>query len=259
MATGAVQCLLPTIPGHRYELTYNLRGPCAVGWWNGSVDPLSQRALDLISGNNGAFLNGATNSHAWIRWPRASSSTARPSRRPRWIPTSGRKTLTIQPARSSWATRRSSSSPMPSPSRRGSCRWSPPTNPAAARSKSSSAATPSPSTAAAWATPIGWRWNPRPIRPAYDLHFHIADAHYGTVGADVLTTNAPILIGGGHQRGVVACRRGVRQALHQHDRGHERHEHCHLHHQPMRLYLNGVCVMPPTTPRSRPTRTSTRR
>ena len=61
MATGAVQCLLPTIPGHRYQLSYNLRGPCAVGWWNGSVDPLSQRAQDLISGNNGAFLNGATN------------------------------------------------------------------------------------------------------------------------------------------------------------------------------------------------------
>ena len=61
MATGAVQCLLPTIPGHRYQLSYNLRGPCAVGWWNGSVDPLSQRAQDLISGNNGAFFYGATN------------------------------------------------------------------------------------------------------------------------------------------------------------------------------------------------------
>ena len=59
MATGAVQCLLPTTPGHRYQLSYNLRGPCAVGWWNGSVEPLSRRAQDLISGNNGAFLNGA--------------------------------------------------------------------------------------------------------------------------------------------------------------------------------------------------------
>ncbi len=61
MATGGVQCLLPTIPGHRYQLGYTLRGPCAVGWWNGSLDPFSQRAQDLISGNNGAFLNGATN------------------------------------------------------------------------------------------------------------------------------------------------------------------------------------------------------
>ncbi len=60
MATGAVQCLLPTTPGHRYQLSYNLRGPCAVGWWDGGVDPLSQRAQDLISGNNGAFINSAT-------------------------------------------------------------------------------------------------------------------------------------------------------------------------------------------------------
>ncbi|HOC56422.1 MAG TPA: hypothetical protein PKI20_12440, partial [Verrucomicrobiota bacterium] len=60
MATGAVQCLLPTTPGHRYELSYNLRGPCAVGWWDGTVDPLSQRARDIISDNNGAFINSAT-------------------------------------------------------------------------------------------------------------------------------------------------------------------------------------------------------
>ncbi len=59
MATGAVQCLLPTIPGHRYELNYSVRGPCAVGWWDGSVEPLSQRAQDRISGNNGAFINSA--------------------------------------------------------------------------------------------------------------------------------------------------------------------------------------------------------
>ncbi|MEI8044608.1 MAG: LamG-like jellyroll fold domain-containing protein, partial [Verrucomicrobiota bacterium] len=61
MSTGAVQCLLPTVAGHRYDLTYNLRGPCAVGWWDGSVNPLSGRARDLISGNDGAFLHGATN------------------------------------------------------------------------------------------------------------------------------------------------------------------------------------------------------
>ena len=64
MATGAVQCLMPTIPGHRYQLTYALRGPCASGWWNGTVDPLSRRAEDLISGNNGEFFNGATNTVA---------------------------------------------------------------------------------------------------------------------------------------------------------------------------------------------------
>jgi subtilisin-like proprotein convertase family protein len=64
LSTGAVQCLLPTAPGHRYQLSYSLRGPCAVSWWNGSLDPLSQRAQDLISGNNGAMLNGATNTTA---------------------------------------------------------------------------------------------------------------------------------------------------------------------------------------------------
>ena len=64
MATGAVQCLLPTIPGHRYELSYNLRGPCAVGWWDGSVDPLSRRARDIIGGNHGVFINSATTTPA---------------------------------------------------------------------------------------------------------------------------------------------------------------------------------------------------
>jgi hypothetical protein len=41
-----------------------LRGPCAVGWWNGSLNPLSGRAQDLISGNDGAFYYGATNTIA---------------------------------------------------------------------------------------------------------------------------------------------------------------------------------------------------
>ncbi len=64
LSTGAVQCLLPTTPGHLYQLSYTMRGPCAVGWWNGTVDALSDRAEDLISGNNGAFINGATNTTA---------------------------------------------------------------------------------------------------------------------------------------------------------------------------------------------------
>ncbi len=62
LARGAVSCELPTAQGHRYELTYNVRGPGAVSWWNGEVDPLSRRARDLIGGNNGAFFYGATNS-----------------------------------------------------------------------------------------------------------------------------------------------------------------------------------------------------
>src|SRR5207249_15840 len=57
---GAVECELPTAPGHRYQLTYSVRGPCAAGWWNGDIEPLSHRARDLIGGNHGAFINGST-------------------------------------------------------------------------------------------------------------------------------------------------------------------------------------------------------
>jgi subtilisin-like proprotein convertase family protein len=59
LATGALQSTLPTVPGHRYQLSYTLRGPCAVGWWGGAVNPLDQRAQDLIGGNDGALINGA--------------------------------------------------------------------------------------------------------------------------------------------------------------------------------------------------------
>src|SRR6185369_12780298 len=61
LAGGALQCELPTSAGHRYELSYTVRGPGAVGWWPGDIEPLSQRAQDLIGGNHGAFINGATN------------------------------------------------------------------------------------------------------------------------------------------------------------------------------------------------------
>ncbi len=59
LATGAVQSALPTIPGHRYQLSYTLRGPGAVGWWNGALNPMDGRAQDLIGGNDGALINGA--------------------------------------------------------------------------------------------------------------------------------------------------------------------------------------------------------
>jgi subtilisin-like proprotein convertase family protein len=62
---------LPTLPGHRYQLTYTLRGPCAAGWWNGDIDPVSQRAQDLIGRNDGAFINGATNSSLRFVGPRS--------------------------------------------------------------------------------------------------------------------------------------------------------------------------------------------
>lgn len=66
LGSGGLQCTLPTAPGSRYRLTYLVRGPGMVSWWNGDTEPLSQRAWDLIGGNHGAYLNGATNSPAGI-------------------------------------------------------------------------------------------------------------------------------------------------------------------------------------------------
>jgi subtilisin-like proprotein convertase family protein len=66
LSEGAVETALATVPGNRYQLTYSVRGPAAVGWWNGAQDPLSYRALDLIGGNDGAFINGATNTTGTI-------------------------------------------------------------------------------------------------------------------------------------------------------------------------------------------------
>lgn len=61
LSRGAIACELPTVPGRRYQLTYSLRGPGAVGWWNGDIEPLSGRAQDLIGGNHGAFIARSTN------------------------------------------------------------------------------------------------------------------------------------------------------------------------------------------------------
>jgi subtilisin-like proprotein convertase family protein len=60
LGPGEIQTQLPTSPGGRYQLKYSVRGPGLVGWWNGDVNPLNQRAYDLIGGNDGAFLYGAT-------------------------------------------------------------------------------------------------------------------------------------------------------------------------------------------------------
>jgi subtilisin-like proprotein convertase family protein len=59
LATGSIQATLPTIPGHRYQLSYTFRGPGAVSWWNGAVNPLDGRLQDLLGGNDGALINGA--------------------------------------------------------------------------------------------------------------------------------------------------------------------------------------------------------
>jgi subtilisin-like proprotein convertase family protein len=61
LAGGGLQCVLPTVAGHRYQLDYTVRGPGAVSWWTGDIEPLSQRAWDLLGGNSGAFINLMTN------------------------------------------------------------------------------------------------------------------------------------------------------------------------------------------------------
>lgn len=61
LAGGGLECQLPTIAGHRYQLDYTIRGPGAVSWWTGDIEPLSHRAWDLIGGNNGALINLVTN------------------------------------------------------------------------------------------------------------------------------------------------------------------------------------------------------
>src|SRR6185369_10167755 len=63
LANGTIASALPTIPGHRYTITYSVRGPGAVSWWSGDVEPLTQRAWDVLGGNNGAFIQNATNSN----------------------------------------------------------------------------------------------------------------------------------------------------------------------------------------------------
>ncbi len=64
LAGGGVQCELPTIPGQRYQLTYSVRGPGAVSWFTGDINPLNSRAWDILGGNDGAFIHQATNSNA---------------------------------------------------------------------------------------------------------------------------------------------------------------------------------------------------
>ena len=200
MATGAVQCLLPTVPGHRYQLTYSLRGPCAVGWWNGSVDPLSRRAQDIISGNDGAFYNGATNvapgfvggqgfyfsgqtepliddPDIWIEDIDDPASKIELGNPPQLQFTNA---FTIEG-------------------------WIRPTVPTNATFCGTEQiffrGYPEPFDCSGLGDPYWLALEPTTNGTRYDLHFHIAEAHAGAVGADVLTTNSPIQIEGGSNTG----------------------------------------------------------
>ena len=201
MATGAVQCLLPTIPGHRYELTYNVRGPCAVGWWNGSVDPLSLRALDLISGNNGAFLYGATNITPGFVGSRGFFFNGQTEPPPPLDPDiwaedvddpSGQIEL-ADPPQLQFTNAFTIEG------------WIMPTIPTNATVCGTEQiffrGYPEPFDCRGLGDPYWLALEPTVIPTLYNVHFHIADAHYGTAGVDVLTTNAPVIVGGGTNNG----------------------------------------------------------
>ena len=177
LATGTVQCLLPTIPGHRYQLNYNLRGPCAVGWWNGSVDSLSQRAQDIISGNDGAFRNGATSVTPGFVGTQGLSLVSNPASKieladpPQLQFTNA---FTIE----GWINPAISTNPTP-----------------CGRQQIFFRGYPEPLDCSGRGDPYWLALDPSTNASSWDLHFHIAEAHVGTLGADVLTTNAPVQIG----------------------------------------------------------------
>lgn len=57
--SNMVACVLPTQQGKRYRLEYSVRGPGVISWWNGSSDPASGRARDLLGANHGELWPGA--------------------------------------------------------------------------------------------------------------------------------------------------------------------------------------------------------
>jgi len=209
MATGAVQCLLPTSPGHRYQLGYNLRGPCAVGWWNGSVDPLSQRALDLISGNNGAFLNGATNTIApsfgdisetyvglsglFFNGQTDPPPASNPDIWPEDIDDPSSQIELADPPQLQFTNAFTIE---------GWIKPLVPTNVSYCGTEQIFfRGYPEPLDCRGLGDPYWLALEPSVDPARYDLHFHIADAHVGTTGADLLTTNSPIRLGGGSNSG----------------------------------------------------------
>jgi subtilisin-like proprotein convertase family protein len=207
MATGAVQCLLPTTPGHRYELSYNLRGPCAVGWWNGSVDPLSQRAQDLISGNNGAFFFGATNVQPgfvgtqMFRFDGAFTGLyADPDIFPdKDIDDPANKIELADPPQLRFTN---------AFTLEGWINPALPPNPPGSGHEQICPAQqiffrgyPAPFDCGGQGDPYWLALEPTADLTRYELHFHIADAQVGSAGADVLTTNGPIVPSGGSNSG----------------------------------------------------------
>jgi hypothetical protein len=201
MATGTVQCFLPTAPGHRYQLSYSLRGPCAVGWWNGSVDALSQRAQDLINGNNGAFFYGATNVRSgfvgtecfFFSGQTEPGPADDPDIFPEDIDDPGSKIELADPPQLQFTNAFTIEG------------WIKPLVPTNATYCGTEQiffrGYPEIFDCRGLGDPYWLALEPSADVTRYDLHFHIADAHVGTVGADAFTTNSPVLIGGGSNSG----------------------------------------------------------
>jgi hypothetical protein len=250
MATGAVQCLIPTSPGHRYQLSYNLRGPCAVGWWNGTVDPLSRRAQDLISGNNGAFMYGATNTVApWFDDISRSyvGSTGfhfdgqfepPPAEDPDLFPEDmDDPSSTIEladPPQLQFTNAFTIEA------------WIKPTVPDLATYCGTEQiffrGYPEVFDCAGLGDPYWLALEPSADPNRYDLHFHIAEAHTGTLGADVLTTNAPVQLGGGSNGGWWHIAAVFDKPVTNYTFLVNATNVVTITTNAMRLYLNGVCI-----------------
>jgi len=59
LGMNGIECWVPTTPGQLYQLSYSVRGPGAVSWWPGDINPLDHRAWDLLGGNDAAFIQKA--------------------------------------------------------------------------------------------------------------------------------------------------------------------------------------------------------
>ena len=166
----------------------------------------------------------------------------RPNRRRRRTPTSGRRTWTIPPARSNSPTRRNSNSPTRSLSKAGSIRCLPTNATYCGTEQIFFRGYPEPLDCGGLGDPYWLALEPSPDPTRYDLHFHIADAQTGTLGADVLTTNSPVQLGGGSNGGwwhiaavfdkpftnITVVSNGTNVVT--------------ITTNALRLYLNGVCV-----------------
>ncbi len=250
MATGAVQCLLPTTPGHRYQLSYALRGPCAVGWWNGSVDPLSQRAQDLISGNNGAFYNGATNTTTpflgdisrcyvgqaglFFSGQTEPPPALDPDIWPEDVDDPASKIELGDPPQLQFTNAFTIEG------------WIKPTfstnDTVPGTEQIFFRGYPEPFNRRGLGDPYWLALEPTVDPTLYDLHFHIADAHVGTPGADVLTTNGPIQLGGGSNGGWWHIAAVFDQPFTNFTVALSATNIITFTTNAMRLYVNGVCI-----------------